>query len=975
MLLLKSIDGAVVGDTHAIYHKQGASSAAGPYSLLGVVRPTTDVVGLGAILQEAREAGYDLSKLAAALPGDGSLELRLARALLAVSVDGSADERRELLAATQLPAAMAMGRAYIARVSAASISTFEVRRYDPITASDGKVAGRVTTGTAPDFLPAPTHLTERSGDAPRDHFRASMIWTQPEALRRKMLHWQGFNIYCAERQAWRDEFGGDPPASITRARLLDALASGFAVQVNDLPVLPDVDVGFPIPADAIPYFTHDYAQGEEPEDGAQFMYWVCAGDYFCRPGHPSEGIMITFCDRKPPSVPAKLRASRAHTYKEDGTGGSFIQLQWQGAPVEEVARYYVYASIKHDAGMEDMANDELDPLTANLIATVENTGEAQMRFPADSDPIVQLQLAPGETWHFWLRCEDNAVCKKNGFSNLSGVTASAPAFLPIIRVAGRPSGRIVVTCCELGGDPGSDVLVETTGAIDGRVTLKALRPGLRIGSVEFREMTNNLSFGTHFFEPGATELEVDAEIAGLEGNVELGARFFTTAGKPMKFRLPGGSLQEWLSLEFNAAVLDNLILTWRSSLDCRTVPLSLCPDPIDPFDPETGELLPVCIEFQATADAKSWHAYKRNGLTGILSKFAGGGFDEGGAAVAKDANFPARGGLICYFLQFFDEDGNASAIVPVGCVQRAAKVPLPRPSISGSERVGESDQDVSAFSPRQGVERLEWKICPAPVGATNTVTEAFLDDGVLKFVNCALIDGPRLEADYGGDTAQFVQRFALSKGVSYRVRVRAVGAGTIDEREFGLWSEEHIINWEIEPPLNGPKVPWPAREVPGVAAGLARAIFDSERQLICVRIGTIPRDAGVVVPTGTGGFAVIPGSSIEAYLDDSRDFVIYLRPEGATASGKELQVSHYVQKFLTSASGPDQILISDKSIVVKPDPADILVPGGAMQYHIWMLIPQPVIQGRTYSCSIVRHGSDREPVETIRSNVVTIPSE
>lgn len=974
MLLLKSIEGGELGDSYAFFGKQGQADAAGAYQLLGIVEPTTDVLGIQAILNQAAAAGYDLEKLSAALPGSDPLEERLSAALLAVSKDGSAEERRELLAATQLPAAMAMGRAFIAMVPAATPSTFEVRRYSPAGLAQGKVEGRVTTGTAPEILPAPENLTERSGDAPRDHFRASVIWTQPEALRRKLLHWQGFDVICAERQAWRDQFAQDPPVTITRAALLAAMQGGFAERVNDLPVLPGDDVTTPIPADAAPYFTHDFPQGDEPPDGTQFMYWVWASDYFCRPGHPSDGVLITFCDRKPPSVPSRLRASRAHTYPGDGTGGSYIKLRWQGAPVEEVARYFVYASKKHDAGMEEMMSNELDPISPSLIGTVENTGDAVVQFPPDGEPVIATQFPEGETWHFWLRCEDNAVCKKNGFGNLSGVTASVPAFLPIIRVAGRPSGRTVVTCCNLSGDPGGDIQLKTTGALDEHLTLRAQRPGPGFGAVEFREMSTRLSFGVHHFAPGANTLEANVAFEGLEGTVEIGARFFTTAGRPVKFRLPGGDLIDWLSFSANVVSLDLLIATWQPTIECQTVALSLCPQPIDPVDPGTGEILPVCIEFSKTPDAETWHAYKRVGFDGEISKFDSGGFDNAGQAVAKDSNFPTRGGSICYLLQFFDKDGNASPIVPVDWVQRASKVPLPRPSIVACTRVGDEQQDLTAFCPREGVERLEWKICPAPPGAANTTTEAFLDNGVLKYVSCAFVDSPRLESDYQSDASQFVQRFDLFKGTNYRVRVRAVGPGAEEEREFGLWSEEKVIAWPIEAPLEGPKVPWPAREVPGVSAHKVRAVFDNVGQLLCVRIGTIPRDAGAVIPTGSSGIAEIPGQSVEQYLNDPRHFVIYLRPEGAKSTGKELQVTHYVQEFLTQDAGPDRILIIDKSIVVKPDPDVIAPPGSSPLYHIWYRIHQPVIQGRAYSCSIVWHGEDREPLETTRTNIVTIPT-
>ncbi len=219
----------------------------------------------------------------------------------------------------------------------------------------------------------------------------------------------------------------------------------------------------------------------------------------------------------------------------------------------------------------------------------------------------------------------------------------------------------------------------------------------------------------------------------------------------------------------------------------------------------TGEILPVCIEFSKTPDADTWHAYKRVGFDGEISKFDSGGFDKAGQAVAKDSNFPTRGGSICYLLQFFDKDGNASPIVPVDWVQRASKVPLPRPSIVACTRVGDEQQDLTAFCPREGVERLEWKICPAPPGAANTTTEAFLDNGVVKFVTCAFIDSPRLESDYQSDASQFVQRFDLFKGTALP-RARQGGRyGAAEEREFGLWSEEKVITWPIEAPLDGPK--------------------------------------------------------------------------------------------------------------------------------------------------------------------------
>jgi hypothetical protein len=211
--------------------------------------------------------------------------------------------------------------------------------------------------------------------------------------------------------------------------------------------------------------------------------------------------------------------------------------------------------------------------------------------------------------------------------------------------------------------------------------------------------------------------------------------------------------------------------------------------------------------------------------------------------------------------------------------------------------------------------------------------------------------------------------------VNYHVRVRAIRTSVAPDgspmQASGEWSDEVPFTLAVvsgEP--TGPQVPWPARPVPAINPAVevfAEFDADFQEQIGRVEIGTIPPSVQVLPGTAT----FVGGDSLEPYLTVPPPFVIY-RHDTATGRRAEMtQITHYVTDFLTTVSGtpPNQnVLVTDQLLMVKRRNNDPTGP-----YRIWIRDTQPVIGGRSYRYSIVRHGEDREIVEVRASTIVNVP--
>ncbi len=963
LVFLKFIDGARPDEAYRVYAKTGQQASPAPYGLLTTIQKTTDPVTLGHLLQQAQAAGIDLVALearltemtAGALPG-GTLAEKVSLLIQGKSETGVIEFQRETLASTHPAIASALGRAALVRVASNTPTTFEVRAYNPKTLTEGAVIGRATVGTGPTYLDAPSGLSQKVDASPAGDLRVQLQWCYPQPLREKFLHWSGTKVFRANRQVWIDAFGVVPPAVISRAALLAAVASGHIVRVNALPVLPEEIPNCPLaPAFDTPMFTDDNDSadtGFSVEEGGQpfvagdrYMYWVAECDVLGRAGNPSQGVMVTICDRIAPRPPVGLKAINVRTF-ESGSAEDFIRLEWPAAPASDVRRWYLYCSSNYDQVLQDYLVDPT-PLTPSRLVTVPNDGshetaDGMIRFDHRAPATVPVP-GPSETVYYRLRAEDDTPCKDGaGLGNISGPTGPVPASIHDLIGPNGMGGRLDMDCCDIviGYESANGV-----GAEPFTARLQAARPSDQWQWVEFRSQSPNRFVGRYYFAPGKSSLTVAFQPAEFAAPT-FGARFGHA----------GGRISEWS----DATAADPLPFgrhTFTPRWDCTgTMDAGDCPGFYPPLHPETGELNELCVTFNAHADIASWIVFRQLGPNGRKTKVASGNVVTPGPITVCDGTFPPHGGELCYYIQGFDAGGNPGPMEPVGCVKVAPRDGLPVPTITGTapDATETGTQHLEWFCP-PGAERFDLAFSPPPSNAESTFFVFEAGGAIREF---GIFETARVPTDFGANAPAFADTMKLIEGVAYRFMVRSA-AGIGDERDTGTWSKPVILQW-LEHTNPVAEVPWPLRDTPGLS-GAVRAEWDSDESIIRVAIGQLPF---------TSADVPLPVDSIDPYLYHSLSVVAYLHQTSPGGRGTMLQTTHRLDRILTApAQGGSGLQIIDESIKVASSPATV----GDIFPRLWLRIDQPVLTGRRYAVTLVFHDAGGEVREVLRSNDVQVP--
>jgi hypothetical protein len=988
LLLWQPLEGYLPGPAHAVYRKAGPATSTNEFSLLAVVQPTADEPTLAALMQLAAQAGFnpaELEPIVDSLAGGTAPGAKLA-AKLSWAMSGNlppAEQQffQEVVLRQSPPAALAAGRGYLATVSATEVSTFEIREYDLVSGTPGDVLGRITTGTTPGALPAPAELTERVDTSPKGNLRVMLRWCSPQALRTRMLHVSGFNVYRANRAAWQAAHGAPPPLNLTPAEMSQALLDGLLVQVNRNPVSPDLDLACGDPVDSELFFITDdndtaqlkaYEPGGVPfVAGAQYTYYSAALDHFRRPGLPSPGLEVVVCDRMPPQVPKRLAVE--NVYRFDDVSGNTLQhlrVSWLREDPSEVSHYWVYRWDSPTNALYHAGNPEV----ANLLVRIPNTGtNARLEFVDDG--TLQLPAAPpppslpedaGRTFWYTVRGEDDTPCKTPaGVGNLSG--PSAPAFGVLRDWIGptNSSRGQTVRCCSVQ----NQFTAETGTVSQNQIRLRAVQGNARIKWVEFREPGGALPVSRFEFSPVVKVVETTVSLVGV-AQAQFEARFGTAAGAVSAWT-PGLKLN-------NPNIIPRHV--WTGGVSCSPQAWPCGTGIFDPVDPDTGDITGVCGQIAQTPSAVEWRVYRRVGASGAMIQISSGKFPENDWC---DTSVPGAPATLCYFAQLFDQDGNPSVIVRLGCVESLGTENLPKPVLTSAEFAPTAAPAPAIipgalewFCPRPGVERFEIAIVPPPPNSPQVVwlpvpgaQEAIGQDYGIHL-------SPRLPAGFGGDGAEFAQSVNLLRGENYRARVRAIRTSVAPDgspiQASGEWSNEMPLTLAVvsgEP--TGPQVPWPARPVPGINPFVeVYAEFDTNlvEEIGLVEIGTIPPSVPV---TATGSITIVGGDSLEPYFTVPPPFVVYRHDASPGRRAEMTQITHYVTDFLATTFGtpPNQtVQITDKMLQVKRRNNE---PTGL--YRIWIRDTQPVIGGRSYRYSVVRHGEDREIVEVLASTIVNVP--
>ncbi len=998
-IYLQYLGGAAPDSAYAIYHKPGLADSPVPYERLAVIRETMHIPTIAALMQRASDAGFDNGALETLLddvlpPGPYTDLAEKLAAFYLTEPSGIFAYQKAVVARFFPQTAMPLGQAYIARAQDSGPNTFEVRGYDPVTDTSGAVVGRVTTPAEPALLPPPGDLSEMVEATPRGHLRVHLRWCLPQTLREMSLHWSGFRVFRVPHESWQQAFGEDPPLDMSHQFLMDLVSAEMAIPVNGVPIAPGAELPCPVPGDSEVFFMTDDNDsadrmafelgGEFFEDGFEATYFVAAVDHFGRIGEPGPGLPVTICDRLPPLSPSRVRVD--NIYRQEGADDHALLISWRRDDPEEVVRYHVYRYENPDDVLADRQSP-LWPETANRIAVVDNNGvEERIRFTDTTPGALSLPGDDGVTRWFSIVAEDGTSCPGPlGYGNLSGPSGPVPGALYNLAGPAAPEGRLRMPCCDV-------VATQDDLGTFSRdpLRLTAMRLHNKIDWVEFRDAPSDTFLGRFHF--GNSELVIATP--HFQGGAAIFQARFGTAYE---------HVSDWVGAH-SVTGPPYPEHSWVGEWVCR--PASFCPDGvIDPVDPNTGTLHGVCVDLINPPDNVVEAAlYRRLGDDGPLVMLRRERLDTNGDGVNDLTELcepapPANPGLACYYLQYFDRNGNPSVVVSLDCIQTRGTEDYPVPRIThffAQDYEGGvlpvAGVPLAWFCPRPGVDRFEIAVTPPPPGVETTFQGGH-EAGVGPI--WGVVDSDRLPNGFGEGTPNFATTLILERGVIYQAKVRAVGEGVYGDREAGAWSDTAQIVWLFDPesgddpPIEDCPTPWPAREI-------APLITDPARQLEAWLVDWTDNIGGVITPVteiwvkvgefedgqvlsgSIPGFTTAPpprvrGEDLNDNLLVPLAFTVYLHQTTENSRGTLLQVSHYVDEILTTEGPePGEINIIDRAFAVaglgEPD-AD----GTAPKAGLWFRVRHPLIADRTYRCAVVVHGGDREPIETLRTVEVAVP--
>lgn len=1021
--------------TLAVYVKAGDAGSAAPYQRDAIVRLQTDPIVLQPLLQRAVHLGQDLTALDQSIDSlfeklvpDGSLSL--AQKLSAV-IRGSLDHpdhfRNLLLLARLHPAAaLCLGWAYAAPIPgpAGMPSTFELRAYDTARDRDLAVVGRITVRAGqPVVLPAPGRPVEVPDLTPRGDLNARFRWATPDELRRQSMLQHGFNIYRVPAAfAQQNHWHLAPPSTPT---LLAAVRDHPLVhRLNRVPLLNPRDLtaaeAEDLAADPVTFFFSDWNDRFNPNttrpqadfvNGAQFYYFLTARDLLGRDGQVSPGTLATICDRMPPTAPRRVRVVNHYAYDSVADQqDQRLQVIWNqndNTPSNTTVAYFVYRW-SNLPEMHQHAGDPAYNLVAGPIPHL--TGSPTNSYLDNGPGAPTPGTAAGATFWYTVVALDDGACAPGG--NRS--PHSAPAF-GVLRDRAGPAaggGQVEITCTtpQVTFDHTGDVLPAAgldPAARHYQLTANRSRPAILWAEFHYDipgPVPDRTYIGRQYFAPGQSG--VTLEFALPRGDLPPAAsprihcRVGSVHGKVSDFAIsstvgfaPDGSA---LPVIF---VASNHVARTTAGGGC------VIHDPHGTDDDTVDE---ICLTAQLTPGTREVKFYRRveNGpLTLVCQREADA---DAGLAQAKccDGAMPAQASDICYYVQLFDEHGNAGPLTRLQCIKTAPHAPLPMPILSPITSIGTSTNArmrLQWFCPPYGVERFEVWMAGHPLAPGQQIsTDLTLTNGIeVPLPIPGMGPGPaqplfqtyvsrRIGPGFGQGSV-FTTEADVVVGNHHAVFVRAVGK----DGSTGPASNVETFRWMPSPAGGTNHVPWPARPLPAVTAtnfpGLFARMFHTNDPVfnafpqqrfegVGIRIGTVTMTAYPPALTNA-----IPGTAdpLDHIYRSARDqellFPIALyRMQAANAtfpevSGDVLQVTPLMEDIAyqrgTTSNGAPAVLIHDpfvRLVPVEPSP-------GAMHWELYLLDTQPVIEDATYAYVVVRLDPEtREIAEMTSTNPVLV---
>ncbi len=777
--------------------------------------------------------------------------------------------------------------------------------------------------------------------------------------------------------------------------------------------------------------------------GAEFYYFAVCEDLLGRSGASSCGALLKICDRDPPVAPKGVRVTNDFVFNSaTQTSDQRLRVTWNQLPATEGAvAYFVY---RWRSLPELKAAELLNPLALgpqNLVAgpIPHTTPGAPLSVIDNADPANSPKIGAnpqfgiagddaGRTIWYTVVAVDDSTCG----GNFSPHSAPADGVLRD-RVAPLGGGGMVsINCCTpLWDDNRTHSTTSGPFSLDPdrlHFDLHIYRSGPQYGelrTVEFwlYDEKNQRTYPVaHRDFPAfpAQHLPLATSIPRPEnddGTWFLRSKVIQSDGREspvVSIAIPS-LLPRFLHKS-----------TYNATRDCRTVPLRTGDEPCrthEAIPPEGEDLNPIDIQIELAAGSREWRLYRTidgGPLTLIRQGVLTGPALPAQIIALQDPVFSPAGGEVCYFVQYFDEHGNAGPMKDLGCTKFTGKPP-PTPIVARIQPLeigGVKKARLRWFCPTAGVERFEVFVSRKPTIAPSNISSSLTHTGM------GVIEAPS-EEEGGGNVIFAAKRYETGvvghtlphDGPAFSIlfddvetdfihRVVVVAIGT-----NGLKSEHsNVVEfvWQAAEEIILPEVKWPARPLP---PGTKPIDWDSRieakylgqilpgLQRVGVRIGQgfVHReclfDPGKFDPLNPvyvlsnnidplnhiftqGDWAAEPGSPPPPRLLPGMLYR-YQLPNSLfdQVSNDIVQVTPLMETIAyryESPVGPpyptscDAIRIYDPYIAVTPG-------AGSPQNDIWLLDSMPVTAGARYAYFIVVFRENGEIRTVIPAGTVDIP--
>jgi hypothetical protein len=397
-----------------------------------------------------------------------------------------------------------------------------------------------------------------------------------------------------------------------------------------------------------------------------------------------------------------------------------------------------------------------------------------------------------------------------------------------------------------------------------------------------------------------------------------------------------------------------------------------------------------CVNVTLHPKTKAWKVYRRLDDGPLTLLKSGTNITALSFSYCDDVH-PPNFADVCYYVQAFDENGNASPLAPIGCLQVQGTVPLPMPVLSSITQISNDPRmTLRWFCTPYGVDRFEVGIA-AWDGGTNVIlppnlsTQLTTISNVISMplvvkgqTNTYAVDHRRTPSPgpaFGTTGPVFSVTVDINTNVEYTVFVRALAAdGTPG-------TNSNIQQFKWSPARQGqPEVPWPARALPSVNSSFhadiratqLRDVFDG----LAVRIGRVAADPFSQIQTNypvrfpghtenpttwvftniTSGESVLP-IALYRYQVVNANY--------PNVSGDVTQVSPLMERIAYRVSGSD-VLLYDPFIRLWREP------NVTQSYDLYVIDTQPVIVGARYKYLLVRFKPNHEIDQVIATNEVEV---